>query len=82
MEGPHAWDALRAWVDGLQELGYPDNDIVFYGDWSDGRHIADNMKGTYAQMKAHVKENARPLDYVHKENEKYRATYAHGDSIS
>ena len=66
-----AHKAVRAWVEALREEGWTDEDIVLYGDWTDGRHIADDMepaKQTLAQMKSYIKENARPKDVVRVEN--------------
>ncbi len=73
LHGTGAHKAARAWTEGLRELGWKDEDIVLFGDWTDGRHIADNMepdKQTISQMKAHVKKNAsfRSKDEVHREN--------------
>lgn len=66
---------VRAWVDGLREKGYSDADIVLYGDWTDGRHIADQIEPgtTYEQFKAEVKRSARSAAEVAKENRNYPA---------
>lgn len=70
-------EMVKAWVDGLREHGLDDIDIVFYGDWSDGRHIADNIgpDTTYAQFKRAVKKEARSPVAIFKGNrENYAAT--------
>jgi hypothetical protein len=65
---------VRAWVDGLREMGLSDCDIVFYGDWTDGRHIADNIRRTttYGDFKKDVKESAkyRTKEFIQSENDK------------
>tara|TARA_R110002051_G_scaffold296274_2_gene362329 strand:- start:703 stop:1104 length:402 start_codon:yes stop_codon:yes gene_type:complete len=33
----------RVWTETLTALGYSPVDIVLYGDWRDGRHMADEM---------------------------------------
>jgi len=33
----------RIWTETLTALGYNPIDIVLYGDWRDGRHMADEM---------------------------------------
>ena len=33
----------RVWTETLMDLGYSPVDIVLYGDWRDGRHMADEM---------------------------------------
>lgn len=33
----------RVWTETLTDLGYSPVDIVLYGDWRDGRHMADEM---------------------------------------
>ena len=61
---------VEAWVNALRSLGWPDADIIFYGDWKDGRHIADAGVGqTPEQFEATVKKDARPLTEVQAENE-------------
>lgn len=72
---PNRDDMIRAWVDALREKGYSDMDIVFYGDWRDGRHIADmiSSSSTYDNFKADVIRNARSPEEVHRANvEAYR----------
>ncbi|HEY1199147.1 MAG TPA: hypothetical protein VGG32_10580 [Thermoplasmata archaeon] len=71
---PHPEVMVKAWFDALREKGYSPEDAVLYGDWSDGRHIADNLTPTttYAEFKAMVKRNARSVEEVHKENASYR----------
>jgi hypothetical protein len=67
-------ELVRAWVDALTELGYTDYDIVFYGDWTDGRHIADQIEPNtrYAAFKKEVAKNAnRSLAAVKAENYNY-----------
>lgn len=66
---------VRAWVDGLTSLGYSQPDIAMYGDWTDGRHIADQAQGLtesedegYAEFLAIVKRSARRHGEVHHEN--------------
>jgi hypothetical protein len=63
-------ELVRAWVDALTELGYTDYDIVFYGDWTDGRHIADAIEPNtrYAAFKKEVKRSARHVHDVAAEN--------------
>jgi len=34
---------VRVWTETLTTLGYSPVDVVLYGDWRDGRHIADGM---------------------------------------
>ena len=34
---------VRIWTEALTALGYSPVDIVLYGDWRDGRHMADGM---------------------------------------
>jgi hypothetical protein len=53
-------EMVKAWVDALRELGYSDLDIILYGDWKDGRHIADNITSstTYEQFKQIVRDQA------------------------
>lgn len=53
-------EMVKAWVDGLRELGFSDISIVFYGDWSAGRHIADQIDEdtTYQQFKKVVKDQS------------------------
>ena len=50
----------KAFINTLREIGYDDIDIIFYGDWKDGRHIGDALMGadTYTQMKGAIKHNA------------------------
>ena len=65
-------EMVRAWADALRELGYSELDIIFYGDWRDGRHIADNIvKGmTYDQFKKIVLDQAnKDVEFVAAENE-------------
>lgn len=33
----------RVWTETLTALGYNPVDVVLYGDWRDGRHMADEM---------------------------------------
>ena len=70
MKNKNPKEMIKAWVDGLRELGYSDTDIVLYGDWTDGRHIADYIESdtTYDEFKKIVKENARDPKEVHTEN--------------
>lgn len=67
-------ELVRAWVDALRSKGYSDEDIVGYGDWTDGRHIADEIdpKTTdYSEFKRIVSKNARDVAEVHNENKNY-----------
>jgi hypothetical protein len=73
-------DMVRAWVDALRELGYSDVDVILYGDWNDGRHIADSIvKGTkYDQFKAYVMKNAqKDVEMVREENRKNNRRKVH-----
>ena len=60
---------VKAWVDALREKGYSDELIIEYGDWSDGRHIADNMTSNmkYDEFKEIVLTNARNPEDVEKQ---------------
>lgn len=71
MHQRNSYDIVRAWVDGLREKGYSDADIIAYGDWTDGRHMADNLEGmkSYSEMKKYVKKEARDPKEVRKKNE-------------
>jgi len=70
MQSPNATIALHVWVDALREKGYPDRDIVLYGDWTDGRHLADGLDHmkSYDEMKQHILKWSRPLCDVQKTN--------------
>lgn len=66
-------DMVRAWVDALRELGYSEPDIILYGDWTDGRHIADQITTgtTYDTFKKTVSRQAnKDIEHVQTENEK------------
>lgn len=65
-------EMVKAWVDALRDAGYEDIDIIFYGDWRDGRHIADNITPdmSYATFKAIVGKYAADPKTVAKENAK------------
>ena len=54
--GPDASAAVKVWVDELRKKGYSDEDIVLYGDSTDGRHIADGM---YGEASAKMRERLR-----------------------
>lgn len=62
----------KAWIIALHILGYDPVDILFYGDWRDGRHIADNLDSynfkNLNERIIHVFENAQP-DPVQVKNE-------------
>lgn len=68
-------DLIRAWVDALRSKGYEDIDIILYGDWRDGRHIADYIgeDTDYAEFKDIVKKNARNPRQVAQGREDYDA---------
>jgi len=55
---------VKAWIDGLRELGYSDKQIVCYGDWSAGRHIGGNITPamTYEKFKSMVKGSAQDIE--------------------
>lgn len=68
----------RVWIIALSILKYDPVDILFYGDWRDGRHIADNLDcyKTLDEKIIHVFENARPDPLeVKKENSEYYPNY-------
>jgi|TARA_R100000049_G_scaffold4330_1_gene9800 hypothetical protein len=75
--------ADNAWIDALREKGLGDEDIAFYGDWSDARHIADGMEdvvhkygnntnSAYLRMKRLIKDSSRNIKEIELENQTYR----------
>jgi|GEM_PF-6875015 len=68
-------EMVKAWVDGCSRYNLCDLDIVLYGDWTDGRHIADNIDHDYkySELVKHVAANVegRTKAHIEKENETY-----------
>jgi hypothetical protein len=66
---------VKAWVDALREKGYSDKDIIFYGDWIDGRKIADEISDdmTYADFYEIVLQRAEDKNMVRKKNAEFYA---------
>jgi len=61
--------ATKAWVTKLRAAGMADVDILFYGDWKDGRHTADAFEARDSIAKLMDKIHPRNADEVRRENE-------------
>lgn len=84
MSGKYALPALKAWVAGLRKKGYDDLTIAIYGDFTDGRHIADGMENAIYDwekngkkgpvdkaMQVPVEKWAAPIAKIRKQAEEY-----------
>lgn len=65
---------VQAWLDALADAGFSTEDAVLYGDWPDGRHMADRIERDtpYHEFYMTVREGRRDLFEVRKENESYK----------
>jgi hypothetical protein len=68
-------DMVGAWTAGCGRAGLCDIDIVLYGDWTDGRHLADSIEydTSPSEFADRVERAAkdRGRAYIEKENETY-----------
>ena len=63
----------RVWTETLTALGYSPVDIVLYGDWRDGRHMADEMWDMHRgaeTMQEQITDRAASAEKVRKVNAK------------
>lgn len=68
---------VAAWVNALKAKGYDIEDIILYGDWTDGRHIADEIQPntTYQEFYKIVSKSARHVEEVREGNSGYYKDY-------
>ena len=65
---------VKAFIDGGLDAGLSPMDAVLYGDWTDGRHIADELHSrTPAELRRSVADAVRyrGADNIHRENKSY-----------
>ena len=63
----------RVWTETLTALGYSPVDIVLYGDWRDGRHMADEMWDMHRgaeTIQEYITDRAASAEEVRKVNAK------------
>lgn len=77
---PNPKEYVKAFIDGALDGGLSPTDAVLYGDWTDGRHLADQIRSsTTEHFRARVRESVRSrgVAYIHTEN----ATYLERDDV-